>query len=108
MTIEEVLRSLQRLNSGGYYRASLPNESAHQPIQQPAQVSDAHLSLLERYNWTTSKCRGFLFQCSLYFTHQMGAPTTKRSKVATVISLLTVLALEWATAAWERGEEESY
>jgi hypothetical protein len=31
----------------------------------------------------------------------MGAPTTERSKVSTVISLLTGRALEW-----ERGEEE--
>ena len=36
----------------------------------------------------------------------MGAPTTLRSKVATVISLLTGRALAWTTAAWERGEED--
>jgi hypothetical protein len=36
----------------------------------------------------------------------MGAPTTERSKVATVFSLLTRRVLEWATAVWERGEEE--
>nr|XP_013998746.1 unnamed protein product [Salmo salar] len=36
----------------------------------------------------------------------MGAPTTERSKIATVISLLTSQALEWATAVWKRGEEE--
>ena len=52
------------------------------------------------------KCRDFLLQCSLYFAYQTGAPTTERSKVATVISLLTGRALEWATAIWERGEEE--
>ena len=52
------------------------------------------------------KCGGFLLQCSLYFAHQMRAPTTERSKVATVIYLLTGQALLWATAVWERGEEE--
>lgn len=42
-------------------------------------------------------------------TVPMGAPTTERFKVATVISLLTGLVLEWATAVWERGEElDSY
>jgi hypothetical protein len=35
----------------------------------------------------------------------MGAPTTERSKVATVISLLTGCALEWATTVWDRREE---
>jgi hypothetical protein len=34
----------------------------------------------------------------------MGVPTTERSKVATVISLLTGRASEWAI--WARGEEE--
>jgi hypothetical protein len=48
----------------------------------------------------------WLHLCSLYFTHQTEAPTTERSKVAKVISLLTGRALEWATAVWERGEEE--
>ena len=62
--------------------------------------------LLDKYDGTPSKCCDFLLQCSLYFTHQMGAPTTKRSKVTMVISLLTGRALEWATAIWEIGEEE--
>ena len=61
------------------------------------------LSLPEKYDGTLSKCCGFLLQCSLYFTHQMGAPTTERCKVATVISLLTGWALQWAKAVWERG-----
>ena len=30
--MEDVLRSLQRLNSGGYSKASLPKESAHEPF----------------------------------------------------------------------------
>jgi hypothetical protein len=34
------------------------------------------------------------------------SPHHERSKVATVISLLIGRALEWATAFWERGEEE--
>ncbi|XP_031679718.1 uncharacterized protein LOC116374078 [Oncorhynchus kisutch] len=83
-----------------------PTSQHTQPIQQPAKVSDARLSLPEKYEGTPFKCRGFLLQCSLYFAHQMGAPTTEMSKVATVISLLTGQALECATAVWEVGEEE--
>lgn len=50
-----------------------------------------------------SKYSGILLQCSLYFAHQMGAPTSERSKVATVSTLLTERALKWATAIWDRG-----
>ena len=78
-------------------------EPAHQSVQQSAQVSDASLFLPDKYDGTPSKCSGYLLQCSLYFAHQMGIPTTERSKVATVISLLT--GRVWATAVWERGEE---
>jgi hypothetical protein len=78
-------------------------EPAQQPIQQPTQVSDARFSLPDIYDGTPSKCPGFQLQCSLYFTHWREAPTTERSKVATVISLLTGQALEWATAVWESG-----
>ncbi|XP_035603469.1 uncharacterized protein LOC118365398 [Oncorhynchus keta] len=42
--------------------------------------------------------------CSLYFPQQKGAPTTERSKVAKVISLLTGHAFGSNTAIWERGE----
>ena len=93
-------------SSGGYSRASLHCEPAQRPIQQPTQVSDARLSLPEKYDVTPSKGSGFLLQGAIDFSHLMGAPTTERSKVATVISLLTGRALEWATAIWERGEEE--
>lgn len=92
--------------SGGYSTTSQPSKPSHQPIQQPAQVSKSRLSLPDKYDGIPSKCRGFLLQCSLYLAHQMGALTTERSKVATVISLLTGQALEWATVVWERGEKE--
>lgn len=54
---KEVLRSLQRLKhtrgalpstSGGYSATSRPSELAHQSIQQPSQVSDAHFSLPDK------------------------------------------------------------
>ena len=80
--------------------------SQPQPTQPSTQVSDARRSLPEKYVSTPLKCHGFLLRCSHYFTYQTGAPTTKRSDIATVISLLTGRALEWATAVWE-GERRS-
>ena len=70
-----------------------PAEPEHQSIQQSAQVSDARLSLPDKYDGTPSKYHGFLLQCSLYFVQQIGAITTERSKFATVISLLIGQAL---------------
>lgn len=74
-SMDEVLRILQRLynpreasrpTSGGFYTTS---RTSTQPIKQSTQVSDARLSLPDKYDWSPSKCRGFLRQCSLYFTH---------------------------------------
>ena len=39
-------------------------------------------------------------------SYQTGAPTTERSMVATVITLLTGREFVWVTAFWERGEDE--
>ena len=59
------------------------------PFQQSAQARDVRLSIPDKHDGTPSKCSDFLPQCSLFFAHQMGAPTTESSKVATIISLLT-------------------
>ena len=89
--MDEVLRVLHcldttkedsPLNRGGPSTTSRPSESVPQPTQQSAQISDAQLSLPDKYAGTPSKCCVFLLQCSLYFAHQTGA---------TVISLLTGL-----------------
>jgi hypothetical protein len=75
--MEEVHRSVQHLKhtrealpstSKGYSTTSRPSEPAHQLIQQPAQVSDARLSLLVKYDGTSSKYIGLLLQFSLYFS----------------------------------------
>jgi hypothetical protein len=55
------------------------------------------LSLPDNYDGTPSECHGFLLQCSLYVSIQKGDPA---------ISLLNEQAMEWATAIWERGQEE--
>jgi hypothetical protein len=67
--------------SRGYSTTSRLSEPAHQSIQQSAQISDARLSLPDKYDGTSSKCRGFLLQCSLYFAHQMGAPPPRSPRL---------------------------
>ncbi|KAK6300786.1 hypothetical protein J4Q44_G00288840, partial [Coregonus suidteri] len=82
--MEEVLRVLHRR---GPPTTGCHSEPAPQTTQPSTQVSDARLSLPEKYATTPSKCCGVLLQCSLYFVYQTGVPTTEGSKVATVISL---------------------
>uniref|UniRef100_A0A3B1JLN1 ribonuclease H n=1 Tax=Astyanax mexicanus TaxID=7994 RepID=A0A3B1JLN1_ASTMX len=61
------------------------------------------LDLPTKYDGMASDCRGFLLQCSLYFTHQPAGYISDVEKIATVISLLKGKALEWATAVWEQA-----
>ena len=58
------------------------SEPVPQPTQPSTQVSNARLSLPEKYDRTLSKCSGFLLQCSLYFAYQTGSPIIERSKGA--------------------------
>ena len=90
------------------YPTSQHTSPSSNPLRSviPVYPSRRNMTVHQTNAGTPNKCHGFLLQCSLYFSHQLGAPTIEKSKVATVISLLTGLELEWATAVWERGEEE--
>ncbi|XP_034143061.1 uncharacterized protein LOC117592903 [Esox lucius] len=61
----------------------------------------AEPALPERYDGHPERCRSFLLQCDLYFTHCASSRLSDRARVATVVSVLTGKALEWATALWE-------
>lgn len=47
--------------------------------------------------------KGFLLQCSLYFSGQEGVP--EHTKIIQIINLLTHKALVWATTLWFQGGE---
>ncbi len=49
----------------------------------------------------TTRCKGFLLQCSMFIGQQPTLYPTDDSRIAFVCSLLTGRALEWATAIWE-------
>jgi hypothetical protein len=96
--MEELLHIFHRLDTTsealptpirGHPTTGRHSEPVPQPTQPSAQVGDVRLSLSDKYDGTRSKYHCIPLQCSLYFAHQKGAPTTERSKVATVISLLT-------------------
>lgn len=55
----------------------------------------------DKFSREVSECKGFLLQCLLYFTTQLG--TTNQQKIAQFINLLTGKALHWAIAVWEKG-----
>lgn len=61
------------------------------------------ITQLNKFSRKPSQCRGFLLQCSLYFTAQEGI--TDQSKTAQLLSLLMGKALSWAMVVWERGGE---
>lgn len=49
------------------------------------------------------ECKGFLLQCELIFEMQHTRYPTDRSKIASVISLLTRKALRWAVSIWHQN-----
>lgn len=52
------------------------------------------------YSVLVEECNGFLLQCSLVFEMQPLRYPTDSSKIAFVISLLTVKVLHWAETLW--------
>ena len=86
------------------------------PIPSPAQVSAAsfqhapepRLPPPERYAGKPGLCRSFLATFSVVFGLQPSTFPVERSRVACVITLLSVSACEWGTTVWEADEPECY
>ncbi|KAL0179640.1 hypothetical protein M9458_025082, partial [Cirrhinus mrigala] len=70
------------------------------PVGAQPVTSSPRLAFPEKFDGTSTKCKGFLLQCSLFVTQQPHLYPTDEAKIAFVCSLLSGRALEWATAVW--------
>ncbi|KAK3558447.1 hypothetical protein QTP86_018106 [Hemibagrus guttatus] len=57
--------------------------------------------LLEKYNGSVDRCRGFLRQCEIFFSHQPDMYREEGTKCAFMFLLLTGRALDWASTVWD-------
>ncbi|KAK3516192.1 hypothetical protein QTP70_005691 [Hemibagrus guttatus] len=72
----------------------------------PQEMPIAHgelprLALPEKFDGSADRCRGFLRQCEVFFSHQPGMYREDGTKCAFLLSLLTGKALKWASAVWD-------
>ncbi len=79
--------------------ANPPPAPANPPTMQIPSVSP-RLAFPERFDGESTRCKGFLLQCSLFVNQQPSLYPTESSRIAFVCSLLTGKALDWATAVW--------
>ncbi len=70
------------------------------PVTSPPAASGSPMALPASYAGDAAECGGFLLQVALFMEMQPQRFSTKRAKVAFLISLLTGKALLWARAIW--------
>ncbi|KAK3570683.1 hypothetical protein QTP86_025023 [Hemibagrus guttatus] len=66
-----------------------------------ARGESPRLVLPDKFDGSADRCRGFLWQCEVFFAHQPGMYGKEETQCAFVMSLLTDRALEWASAVWD-------
>ncbi|KAK3518697.1 hypothetical protein QTP70_008580 [Hemibagrus guttatus] len=66
-----------------------------------ARGESPRLALPDKFDGSANRCRGFLWQCEVFFAHQPGMYSNEETQCAFVTSLLTSRALEWASAVWD-------
>uniref|UniRef100_A0A3B5KXT1 CCHC-type domain-containing protein n=1 Tax=Xiphophorus couchianus TaxID=32473 RepID=A0A3B5KXT1_9TELE len=71
-------------------------------------VSDFRPSLPERFSGEVSKCRGFLFQCTIIFNHSPQSFLHDGRKISFILSHLSGKALEWAEARFPNSADYGY
>ncbi|KAK3547073.1 hypothetical protein QTP86_009905 [Hemibagrus guttatus] len=72
------------------------------PRDPPAAHGESpRLALPDKFEGSADRCRGFLQQCEVFFSHQPGMYREEETQCALVMSLLTGRALEWASAVWD-------
>ncbi|KAK3536585.1 hypothetical protein QTP86_013782, partial [Hemibagrus guttatus] len=64
------------------------------------QHESPRLAMPEKFDGSADRCRGFLQQCEVFFSHQPGMYHKEGTKCAFLLSLLMSRALEWASAVW--------
>ncbi|KAK3521344.1 hypothetical protein QTP70_003454 [Hemibagrus guttatus] len=82
--------------------AQLSSATAAAPRESPiARGESPRLALPDKFDGSADRCRGFLRQCGVFFSHQPGMYSEDGTKCAFLLSLLTGKALEWASAVWD-------
>ena len=108
--IQETLDTLSTRTSVSGVAASVADTSPSSPsaasgsMVSPAPLhsqSEPNIVSPRPYDGDFNRCRGFLAQCELLFTHQPSRYSSDGSKIALVMSLLVDEALSWAIAAVE-------
>ncbi|KAK3535520.1 hypothetical protein QTP70_016934 [Hemibagrus guttatus] len=80
----------------------LRSATAATPREMPiAHGESPRLALPDKFDGSADRCRGFLRQCGVFFSHQPGMYREEGTKCAFLLSLLTGKALEWASAVWD-------
>ncbi|KAK3513237.1 hypothetical protein QTP70_009718 [Hemibagrus guttatus] len=70
-----------------------------------ARGESPRLALPDKFEGSADRCRGFLRQCEVFFSHQPGMYSKEETQCALVMSLLTGRALEWASAVWDANPQ---
>ncbi|KAK3506210.1 hypothetical protein QTP70_002182 [Hemibagrus guttatus] len=87
-------------------QAQLSGASIAAPIDPPsARGESPRLALPEKFDGSADRCRGFLRQCEVFFSHQPGMYREEGTKCAFLLSLMTDRALEWASAIWDADSQ---
>ncbi|KAK3539668.1 hypothetical protein QTP70_011124 [Hemibagrus guttatus] len=80
----------------------LRSASTAAPWDPPsARGESPRLAMPEKIDGSADRCRGFLRQCEVFFSHQPGIYGEEGTWCAFLLSLLTSRALEWASAIWD-------
>ncbi|KAK3565202.1 hypothetical protein QTP86_001013 [Hemibagrus guttatus] len=88
-------------SGGGAARPTAQRSTAAPPDPPLARGESAQLAMPEKFDGSADRCRGFLRQCEVFFSHQPGMYHEEGTKCAFLISLLSSRALEWALAVWD-------
>ncbi|KAK3523630.1 hypothetical protein QTP70_005337 [Hemibagrus guttatus] len=83
-------------------QGKLRSASTAAPRDPPAARGESpQLTMPEKFDGSADRCRGFLRQCEVFLSHQVGIYGEEGTRCAFLLSLLTSRALEWASALWD-------